>query len=294
MQSTDILIRPLNKSEYNEYEKIIGHKTCETESLTVLGALYRDQVIGLAAFILIADTLHLACLYVAIACRKQKVGTKLLRSLDSYMNKGRNKMTVKLYQGNLAERQGIADFFAKNGWSQPEIIRWNVVLDSHLLKQCYIDTRFNGEQDVWKYLKTEILTFEQLESYPSLIRQLLAKGEDFKDIPHLVQNPTEGKYHLSLFLKAEDELIGWIIGKQIGENDLHISSLYAEKNFRHMAFGFHIICLLFNYILQTNNEMKTFSFSIEADNKRLLNCYRFLFRESIIRIAEVWDIHYPL
>lgn len=292
MQPTDILIRPLSATEYAKYENIIGPKTYQSEGLTILGALYQDQVIGVAACILLPDTLYLACLYVESACRKQKVGTRLLQSLTSYTGKSRNKIIAKLYTGNFSERQGIVEFFRKNGWSEPEIIRWNVVLDSYLFKQCYIDTRFGEGEDIWRELKTEILTFEQLENHPSLIRQFIAKGKDFKDIPHLVQNPDKEKYHLSLFLKVEDELVGWIVGKKIGQSNLYISSLYAQKNFRHMALGFHIICLLFNYILQTNNEMKTFSFSIEADNKRLLNCYRFLFRESIIRIAEVWDIHY--
>ena len=224
-------------------------------------AVLDDQIIALAIFIRRPESvIQMISFYVKPKFRKQGVGSALMQDVLKMCRASHNQLLRLNYKTFWKSNTSWEKLLNKNGWQVKSTDNLYVRLENGQdLKQVHALMSFPipNECQISHFDNQKL---QQLIGWTKLINPEVIP----KDV-HPGKNLSTLNESCSLLLTIQDEIAGWIIGQQITEEQLQISSLFVFPKFR--KHHDHLGLMLIAEAVKRNNHVGTTFFGMRRDNK---------------------------
>lgn len=225
-----------------------GHENTQTDHL-VVGAVYEDEPVGLALFSRpYGDAVRrLLSVFVARRFRQKGIGFGLLaKGEQSALEAGTQKL-VAFHSNQMKNMEIYESLMQKAGWSSPALYEFRA--------GSKVQWVYQAEQDWAKFLARMVrggfctTTWQDLtESDREQIANVVAHEmpESDRGFDPLKQKLPDFLPELSVFLRCDQKIVGWILGSKSGqENTYYYTHGYVLPQYQkrgYLIMGMVAVC----------------------------------------------------
>lgn len=262
------------------------NKLIQDKRAVYYGAYFDSLLVG---FILALDTIDfllITYIYVEENYRKQGIGHNLLLKLK---NKGefiKKRLCLKIY--DIPNKSSIISFFMSEGFSIPQIVRRNGIIHMKSANELFSEKRkFNATR--WLSMVNGSVKVINLRTKSNEEKQIL---ENIKQIYDYTYLKNDNLLDIVVIIFINNDIASWIICHEISSKILNIEYFYTDPPYRKHSIGFISFTFL-GLELFKNYSFEYLSFTTVKDDDKLLSYYKYLFKESLIKIVDTEISIYP-
>ena len=223
---------------------------------------------------------QLVCMYVPLFKRNNGIGFMLINKVIQHAEEKSLHLYYK-YTSNDKKAVEHIGFILKNGFSNPQIIRRNGIINCQLFKKMYYEDKDFDETIALHKLNAQILFINLPQLETKYTPYLLAIQQIF-NFYYFIKDK---KKAICLALIIDSHLVSWVIFEEISADIINLEYLYCVEEYRQNALGFISFLHFFDFLMKKYS-YKYISFTTEKEDDKLLNCYRHLLGESLFSIVD--------
>lgn len=263
------------------------NKILKDQRIIHYGAYLGSLLIGFILALNTSEFLLITYIYTKEAYRKQAIGHNLLLKLKLKGEIIKKKLCLKLY--DVLNRESIVSFFISEGFGVPKVVRRNGIIHLKSLKEHFCEKRKFNTQEWLKSINGEVKIINRYTQSNEDI-SLLKEIKQIFDYTYLKETNT---LDIVIAVLINNDLASWIIYHEITPNVLHVEYLYTNPPYRRHSIGFNSFTF-FILELISNYNFEYLSFTTVKDDDRLLSYYKYLFKESLVKIIDTEISIYPI
>jgi len=261
-------------------------KIVEDKRSIYYGAYLDTLLIGFILALNTSDFLLITYIYTEENYRKQGVGRNLLSKLKYKGKMLKKRLCLKMH--DMPNKGSIISFFVSEGFSTPKVVRRNGIIHLKLMKELFYEKR---KFDIKKWLgsvKGEIKVIDLHTQSNEEIRILENVKKNY-DYTYLERS---NALDIVMIVLINEELANWIIFHEIAPKIVHVEFLYTAPPYRKHSIGFNSLSIFLLQLID-NYEFEYVSFMTVKEDDKLLGYYKYLFRESLVKIVNTEISIYP-
>lgn len=279
---SDVRVCKVEKNACKPFLDIIGRKRISDDKLHVIGVYEREAWAGILAYYEEKSVFLLNKLYLLPEFRSKGYGALLLDKLKKNAATSGVGILAKVYNANADKTENDLTYLMKNGFTTPYIKDIYFIVDVEKAFHSSTRQRFGDAEKIIDEEYTQY-TYNEIKANPTLFKLLKAYSHELCAL----QNMEEENTH-SYFFVHNNDISGWFSLELKSPGNMHVGFLFSHPQRRYRMWGFRLFKMLFDKVLEINPSTKTVSFNIDPENKRMLNVYTLIFKDSIQNIIPVW------
>ncbi len=249
------------------------------------GAYLDTLLIGFILALNTSEFLLITYIYTEENYRKQGVGRNLLSELKHKGKILKKRLCLKIY--DMPNKESIISFFISEGFSTPKVVRRNGIIHLNLMKELFYEKR---KFDIKKWLESngeiKVINLHTQSNEEIRILKNIKRNYDYTYLE------SSNALDIVIIVLINEELASWIIFHAIAPKIIHTEYLYTAPPYRKHSIGFNSFSI---FILQLidNYGFEYVSFMTVKEDDKLLGYYKYLFRESLVKIVNTEISIYP-
>lgn len=262
------------------------NKTLKDQRVIHYGSYLDSVLIGYILALNISDFLLITYIYIEECHRRKGVGHNLLLKLKQKGKIIKKRLCLKLY--DIPNKDSIISFFASEGFSVPKVVRRNGIIHMKLMKELFCEKREFNTQEWLKSINGEIKSINLHNKSNDEIK-ILEKVKQIYDYTYLNVSDT---LDIVVTVLINEDLACWIIYHEIAPKIMHVEFLYTAPAYRKHSIGFNSFTFFLLELID-KYDFEYLSFTTVKEDDKLLGYYKYLFRESLVKVIDTEISIYP-
>lgn len=279
---SEVRVCKVEKTVCNRFHDLIGRNKTNDDKLHVIGVYEGEALVGILTYYEENNILLLNKICLLPEFRSKGYGSLLLDELKKNATKCGVNILAKVYNTNADQADKTLAYLTKNGFETPFVKDIYFIVDIVKAYNAFSQQRFGGSEQIINETY-KILSYNEIKADHALFELLKTYSNELYSLRGL-----EEKGVNSYFFVNDNDILGWFCLELKSGTNIHVRFLFSHPQHRHSMLGLRFFKIMFDKGLEINPRAKTTSFNIDPENKKMLNVYTLIFKDSVLNIIPVW------
>lgn len=278
---SNVRVCKVEKTACAPFHNIIG-RSRTYDGLRVIGVYECETLAGILAYYEEEEVLLLNKIYLLPEFRSRGYSALLLNELKKSAAERGINILAKVYNANADQADKTLAYLTKNGFDAPFVKDIYFIVDVAKAYHSFTQQRFGGSEQLIGDAG-KVYTYNEIKANQTLFELLKAYSDELFSLRGM-----EKENMHSYFFVHNNDILGWFCLELKSATHIHVGFLFSHPKHRHSMLGLRLFEKMFDKGLEVSPDAKMVSFNIDPENKRMLNVYTFIFKDSVLAVIPVW------